>query len=65
MGWFSTKRDQFKQDWAAAGEALDEADRRRARSQSKSKPGGECSQKGCTNPAWQAGVCKGCGSAIF
>lgn len=64
MGWFSGKVEQFRQDWAAAGEALDQRDKREAK-QRKAQPSDECSQNGCTKSVWQAGVCRDHGTAIF
>lgn len=66
MGWFSEKRERFRQDWAAAGEALDRgAAARQKKKQNVPEVSGECSQNGCTEPVWQAGVCRSHHTAIF
>jgi len=65
MGWFSVKRARFRQDWAAAGEALERGAAARKKRQRAQESSGECSQNGCSKPVWQAGVCRSHGTAIF
>lgn len=63
---------RFRQDWWAAGEAVEAAERRLERQMATERrrkaervAAGECDQYGCTRPARRGGKCQPCLGAIF
>ncbi|PRX43842.1 hypothetical protein B0I33_1135 [Prauserella shujinwangii] len=63
------KFQQFKQDWAASREALEDnmraGQRRRERSQAQRRGAGGCATEGCARHAAKDGYCLPCWAAIF
>ena len=66
------KAAQFRDEWNAAGEALEAAQKRNAQRNASEKRAkaarvadGECDQLGCGNTAEKDGKCRGCWSVIF
>ena len=64
--------DKFRDEWNAAGQALEAAQQRDARRRATEQraktariEAGECDQDACINPAELNGKCRGCWSAIF